>query len=525
VSIGKITYSTADVDLDAFHTAFDTALDAVRREAGRSHPLWIGGRAVEAPRGALVLHSPVDRSLVLGRFAAASVEHVDQAVRAAREAQRGWGRTPWPERVAVLRRAAALIRERKLGLAAQLGLEVGKNRLEAMGDVEEAADLIDYYCHQVEDANGFVRPMASLVPGERNVDVLRPYGVFAVISPFNFPLALSTGMSSAALVAGNAVVHKPAGETPWTGVRLGEVYRDAGVPPGVFNLLTGHAQDFGDPLCQHEMVDGVAFTGSKEVGMRIFRSLSTRWVKPCLMELGGKNAAIVMPSADLDAAAEGIARSAFGLQNQKCSATSRVYVHRDARGAFLERLVARTRALVIGDPTRREVYMGPVINEAALHRYRAAVAEARVVGTILAGGERLAGGIFDQGFYLEPTIALAPLRSRLFFEEFFVPFLAVGQVESLDQALEETNLAEYGLTAGLFSRDDAEIGRFLDEVEAGVCYVNRRSGATTGAWPGSQPFCGWKGSGSTGKGGCGPYYVQQFVREQSRTVVGVVGSG
>jgi 1-pyrroline-5-carboxylate dehydrogenase len=365
--------------------------------------------------------------------------------------------------------------------------------------------------------------MTSLVAAERNVDVLRPYGVFAVISPFNFPLALSTGMSSAALLAGNTVVHKPAEETPWTGVRLYEIYRDAGVPAGGFNLLTGRAEEIGDALWQHDLVDGVAFTGSKAVGMRIFRGLSTRWVKPCLMELGGKNAALVMPSADLDAAAEGVTRSAFGLQNQKCSATSRVYVHRDAREPFLERLLARTRAIVIGDPTRRDVYLGPVINEGALHRYESLVAEARELGTVLLGGARLTGGPYDRGYYVAPTVAQVPLRSRFFFEEFFVPFLAVGEVDSLDEALLETNLAEYGLTAGLFSRDEREIERFLDEVEAGVCYVNRRSGATTGAWPGSQPFCGWKGSGSTGKGGCGPYYVQQFMREQSRTVVGGEG--
>jgi len=457
--------------------------------------------------------------VVLGRFGAASREHVDQAVASARRAQPGWGSTPWQERVATLRRAAALLRERKFRLAALMSLEVGKNRMEAMGDVEEAADLIDYYCQQLEDADGFVRPMVNLTPGERNVDVLRPFGVFACISPFNFPLALSAGMSAAALVAGNAVVYKPSEEVPWTGLELHGAYRDAGIPAGVFNVITGRAEDIGDPLWQHPGIDGVAFTGSKAVGLRVYRGLSASFVKPCLMELGGKNATIVMPSADLEAAAEGVMRSAFGLQNQKCSATSRVYVHRDVRSAFLKRLVEKTESIVIGDPTRRDVYFGPVINERALSRYLDVVDEARRVGTVLIGGERLTEGELGKGWYAAPTVAVAPLESRLFFEEFFVPFVVVGEVGSLSQGIRETNLAEYGLTAGLFSRNQEEIDRFLDQVEAGVCYVNKRSGATTGAWPGSQPFCGWKGSGSTGKGGCGPYYVQQFMREQSRTII------
>jgi 1-pyrroline-5-carboxylate dehydrogenase len=518
-ALGKITYTTADVDMEAFHGEFDRALAEVRAAAGGFHPLYIDGQPVEAPRNALVDRSPIDTSVVLGRFSAASVDHVDRAVRSAKAAQVGWGRTSWPERVAILRRAAALIRERRFFLAAVMSLEVGKSRMESIGDAEEAADLIDYYCQQMDDADGYVRPMRNLTPIEHNLDVQRPYGVFACIAPFNFPLALAAGMSSAALIAGNAVVLKPAEDAPWTGLKLYEVYRDAGVPAGVVNFLTGHRDEMGDALWQHPAIDGVVFTGSRAVGMRIFSGLSGRFVKPCLMELGGKNATMVMPSADLEAAAEGVMRSAFGLQNQKCSATSRVYVQRDVLGPFLERLLAKTAAIRIGDPTERDVWFGPVINERSVERFLGVVDEARQSGSILAGGERLTGGLFDRGHFVAPTVARVPLVSRLFFEEFFVPFLAIGEVESLDQAIAETNLAEYGLTAGLFSRDRAEIDRFLDRVEAGVCYVNKRSGATTGAWPGSQPFCGWKASGSTGKGGCGPYYLPQFMREQSRTII------
>ena len=463
--------------------------------------------------------SPIDTSLLLGRFAAASTKDVDLAVRRAKEAQPGWARLPWRERVAIMRRAATLIRERKYDLAALMSLEVGKSRLEAMGDAEESADLIDYYCGQVEETDGFVRPMGRITPIERNTDILRPYGVFVCIAPFNFPLALSTGMSSAALMAGNTVVYKPSEDTPWTGLRLAEIYHDAGLPAVAFKFLAGRREDIGDALWQHPGVDGVVFTGSKAVGLRIHSGISQRWIKPCLMELGGKNAAIVTASADLDAAAEGVMRSAFSLQNQKCSATSRVYADRSIAAPFLDRLVEKTKAIRMGDPTQRDVYFGPVINARSVERFERAVAQARQEGTIVLGGERLRGGVFDKGHFVAPTIAQLPLSSSLFREELFVPFVAIGEVGSLDEAIAESNAAEYGLTAGIFSANQAEVDRFFDEIEAGVCYANKRTGATTGAWPGAQAFCGWKGSGSTGKGGCGPYYVAQFMREQNRTVI------
>jgi 1-pyrroline-5-carboxylate dehydrogenase len=326
-------------------------------------------------------------------------------------------------------------------------------------------------------------------------------------------------MSSAALVAGNAVVYKPAEDAPWTGHGLYEAYRDAGIPAGVFNLVVGHGTEIGDALWQHPDVDGVVFTGSKQIGLRIHHGVSQRWIKPALLELGGKNAAIVMDTADLDAAAEGVMRSAFGLQGQKCSATSRVYVHRAVRKPFVEKLLEKTSAIRIGDPTERDVYLGPVINEKAVARFERAAQQARKEGKLLAGGDRLSSGSLAKGYFVAPTIVDLPKASSLFEDELFLPFLAVAEVGSLDEALAEANKVEYGLTAGIFSGKREEVERFFDEVEAGVCYANKRTGATTGAWPGAQAFCGWKGSGSTGKGGCGPYYVQQFLREQNRTVI------
>ena len=515
----RITYTSQSADMEAAHQLFDQALETVRAQSGAEHPLYIDHQPVTSPLPSMVDLSPIDTRVVLGRFAAATAELAGKAIESAAAQKGAWRRTPWQERVAILRNAAKITRQRKFDLAAVMAVEVGKNRMEALGDAEETADLIDYYCDQMDETNGFVRDMNRITPIEKNTDVLRPCGVFACIAPFNFPAALSAGMSSAALMAGNTVVYKPAQDTPWTGLKLYEIYRDAGIPAGVFNYVTGSGSVIGDPLWQHPLTDGVVFTGSKEVGLRMYAGLSSRWVKPCLLELGGKNPTIVMDSADLDMAAEGVMRSAFGLQGQKCSACSRVYVHRAVAEAFTEKLVERTKKLVAGDPTRREVYLGPVINERALRKFVGLSAYAREHLEILTGGERLRGGEFDHGHFVAPTIVRAPLDSHFFREEFFLPLLTLGVVDSLEQALYESNQAEYGLTAGFYSAHQAEIEQFWDEIESGVTYVNKRSGATTGAWPGAQPFCGWKGSGSTGKGGCGPYYVAQFMREQSRCLI------
>ncbi len=515
----RITYTSQSADMEAAHELFDQALAKLRGEFGREYPIYIDGKPLTSDQPLLADPSPIDSSVILGRFTSATPAQVDLALRSAAAQKKAWSRTPWQGRVAILRKAALLMRQRKFELAAVMSLEVGKSRLEALGDAEESADLIDYYCDQMDKTGGFITPMNKITPMETNTDVLRPYGVFVCIAPFNFPLALSTGMSSAALVAGNTVVYKPAQDTPWTGMKLYEVYRDAGVPPGVFNYISGKGSVIGDPLWQHPLTDGIVFTGSKEVGMHMYVEFSKRWVKPCLLELGGKNPVIVMDSADLDMAAEGTMRSAFGLQGQKCSAASRVYVHKAVAEAFIEKLIAKTKTIKAGDPTQRDVFFGPVVNERAAKKFDSAAAQARKEAEILLGGERLKGGLFDKGWFVAPTIIKAPLGSNFFMEELFLPFLTVGVVDSLEQALAESNKAEYGLTGGFYSKKKEEIEAFFDGIESGTVYVNKRSGATTGAWPGAQPFTGWKGSGSSGKGGCGPYYVAQFMREQSRTVI------
>jgi 1-pyrroline-5-carboxylate dehydrogenase len=514
----KITYTSSNLDLTQFHKDYDAALAAVRAKAGAEHPLWIDGKAVKSASPLLVDTSPID-GLVLGKFQSATPEHVDLAVKAARAIQKKWGALPWQERVQTMRKAAHFIRQRKYEIAAVMSLEVGKSRMEAMGDAEESADLIEYYALMVEQNDGYVKPLGRLLPNENTRSVLRPFGVFVCIAPFNFPMALSTGMSAAALLAGNAVVYKPAQDAPLTGLMLYECYKAAGIPGGLFSFVTGLGSVIGDAFWKHPGVDGIVFTGSKEVGMRMVKEFSAAYPKPALMELGGKNPTYVSETAVLDDAASGVMKSAFGLQGQKCSACSRVYVHEKVYDAFVAKLLEKSRAIVTGDPSQKDVYFGPVVNAKAVKTFEGAIDSAKKGGKVLLGGERLKGGVFDKGNFVAPTIVELPLDHELFMRELFVPVLAVGKVKDMDQAIAESNRAEYGLTAGIFTAKKEEIEKFFDEIESGVCYANRPTGATTGAWPGVQSFCGWKGSGSTGKVGCGPYYVTQFMREQSRTIM------
>jgi 1-pyrroline-5-carboxylate dehydrogenase len=509
----RLTYTTGTRS-EELDRAFEAALAEARGGAAEPLAHIVGGRELDAGE-AFSREDPsrVDRVATRAREGAGVVA---DAVARAREAQREWRRTPYAERNEYLRRAAALIEERKLQLAAAISLEAGKVRTESIAEVEEAIDLILAYCGQVSEHGGFDQELGQLSPDERNRDVLRPYGVFGVIAPFNFPFALAFGMTSAALAAGNTVVLKPAEEAPLSGGSVARLLVDAGIPEGVIGLVHG-GPEAGKALVGAS-VDGIAFTGSAEVGRAIGRELSTgAFPRPVLAEMGGKNPAIVTAAADLDAAAEGIARAAFGFSGQKCSACSRAVVAAEVHDELVARLAEQADGMRVGDPADPEAGTGPVVNAAAVERFEQAVAEARRDGSVDAGGERLS----DEGWFVAPTVVSGlPAGHRLARDELFLPFLTVVRVPDLDAALAEANAVPYGLTAGIFSRDQSEVDRFLDEIEAGVVYVNRRAGATTGAWPGIQSFCGWKSSGLTGKGGLGPYYVQQFAREQSRTIVG-----
>jgi 1-pyrroline-5-carboxylate dehydrogenase len=515
----KVTYGTMMADrMDDLHRELDRAVATVKTRFGNTYPMYIGGAPVTAAEQ-FDDRSPIDTRILLGRFQRGSREHVRDAVAAARQAHPRWSALRWEDRVDLLRRLAQTIHANRVELTALMGYDSGKTRLECLGDVEESADLIEYYCQQFEEHEGFLRKMNALDAGEMNMSVLRPYGVWAVISPFNFPLALAAGPAGAALVSGNTVVFKPASETPLLGIKLHEMAREAGIPDGVFNIVTGLGDTVGQALIDDPGIDGVVFTGSTVVGMKMIRDNAQRPVpRPLILEMGGKNPAIVMRSADLEKATMGVGRSAFSAQGQKCSACSRVYVHRDIKHKFLDLFIDKLRAVKVGNPLEKGVAIGPVINEQAVRRFEEAVNEAkREGGSVVFGGRVLRDGEFAHGYYVEPTV-IENLRAdcHLLQQELFVPITVVCEVPSLDEAIAQANNTEYGLTAGLFSEDEREIERFYDSVHAGVLYVNRKAGATTGAWPGVNPFGGWKASGLTGRGSGGPYYVQQFMREQSR---------
>jgi 1-pyrroline-5-carboxylate dehydrogenase len=517
----RVTYATlAAGQTEEFQRQYDAALAEVRGQFGWFHGHRIDGQEAGQDQPPLEDRSPIDTRVVVGRAPVGSPQDVDRAVQAARRGFPDWSRRPWAERSAILRRAADLIEERGFFLSALVSLEAGKNRLEAMGDVTETADLIRYYCEQMERHGGFDRPMARLTPHEETRSVLRPYGVWAVISPFNFPAALSGGPVGGALLAGNAVVLKPSQETAVTGSALYGIFREAGVPEGALHLVQGPGEPTGEALASHPDVDGLLFTGSKAVGLSLLRRFSREYPKPCIAEMGGKNPVIVMPSADVDAAAEGVLRSAFGLQGQKCSACSRVYVHSAIKERFTRALVEKSQALTVGDPSRHGVFLGPVIHERSYRAFERHAETARRDGRVLAGGRTLRDGDLAHGWFVAPTIVDGLSKEHpLFQEELFLPFVCLAEIGALEEGLQWANRTDYGLTAGFFSHDPAEIQAFLDHIQAGVVYINRRAGATTGAWPGVQPFGGWKGSGSSGKSSGGLYYVQQFMREQSRTVV------
>lgn len=512
-SLPRVTYSNIGVDFGPLHAHLDAAIPAFA--PGGFHPNRIGGRNDEG--GARdSTRSPIDGRLKSGEFVAADAAAVDRAVGAARKAAGEWGRRPWAGRVAAIRDVAAEIERRKFDLGIACLIEVGKSRLEAMGEAEETIDLLRYYADEMAANEGYSRDMARAFPREATRVVLRPHGVFAVIAPFNFPLALSAGMMTGALLGGNTVVFKPGPRSGLTGALLTACF-EAVLPPGAVNMTCGEAA--GAELAAHPGIDGIAFTGSHAVGMELLRGQAARaHMRPVNVEMGGKNPVHVTATADLDAAAEGTMRSAFGLTGQKCSACSVAFVERPAHDAFIAKLIEKTAALKTGDPRNRDVFMGPAIDADAGARYAGAVAATKRDGKLAYGGARLSGGIFDHGVYVEPAIAVGlPYEHRLNREELFVPFLSVMAVDDLAQGIALANKVDYGLTAGIYARAAAELDLFFESAEAGVLYANRRSGATTGAWPGIQTFCGWKGSGATGKGGLGPWYVPQFMREQSRT--------
>jgi len=490
--------------------AFADALAMVRGQLGRDVPLVIGGERIAAQRTFDSLN-PSNKTEIVGRVAKADRQHAEQAMQSAYDALKYWSRVPVESRAAVLFKTAAILRRRKHEFSAWLTVEAGKVRAEADADTAEAIDFMEYYGRQMiamaKRSNDLLVPM----PGEDNRLEYIPLGVGLVIPPWNFPLAIMVGMTVASIVAGNTVVLKPASTTPVIAYKFYEMLEDAGLPPGVVNLVPGSGAEIGDYLVTHKLTRYIAFTGSRDVGLRI-HELSAKvgegqmWLKRYIGEMGGKDSIIVDRDADLEAAAQGIVASAFGFSGQKCSACSRAIIHQDVYDEVLARAVELTASLKIGDAADPANFTGPVVDESAYRKILEYIDIGKGEGRLVAGG---GAPMAERGYYIEPTIfeGVAP-DARLMQEEIFGPVLAFCKAADFEQALDIANNTEYGLTGSVYTRNRAHIDRARDEFHVGNLYFNRKC---TGAIVGVHPFGGFNMSGTDSKAG-GPDYLLQFTQ-------------
>jgi len=515
----RVTYSNIGADFSTLHDWLDEQIPLFLSNLSDQNRCNVINGVSDQRGKPFRVTSPINKSYCLGSFIDADQSAIDDAVEAARKAFPGWASQPWQERVKVMRRFADEIDRRKYDLGMAALFEVGKSRLEAIGEAEEAVDLVAYYCDEMEKNQGYTRQMARAIEQEETICTLKPIGTFAVISPFNFPIALACNMLGACLIAGNTAIFKPSPEASLSGTILMECATAAEIPAGVINLVCGETA--GPLLSLTEGIDGFAFTGSHEVGMALANiARNGSYARPIIAKMGGKNPTYITATADLDTASEGLMRSAFGLQREKCSAGSIAYVEETVYASFLELIVEKTGNLTICSPEHRDCFVGPVIDDKALTRFDKAAAAALKDGKIALGGTRLTDGDLASGNFVAPTIVTdLPSDHWINREELFLPFLSIQRCSSLAEGITQGNKVPFGLTAGCYTGHPEELLYFTDNAEAGVLYANRRSGATTGAWPGFQTFCGWKGSGIDGKGGLGPNQIPRFMREQSHTIM------
>jgi len=502
---------------DEFDANFDKSFEAVKQEVGQEFPIIINGKEVTTEKK-FEVKSPSDTRKVLGTFQYATKEDTISAINSAKESFSKWSSTPYKDRVQIFKDCADLFSLQKFELAAIMSFENGKNRLEAMGDIDEAIDFLRFYAYQLEKNEGFCKQTQHPNPNEKTTTVLKPYGVWGIISPFNFPSAISIGMTTGALITGNTAVLKPASDTPISSFKFVKaIYKK--LPDGAINFVTGSGSVVGQALIESPDVDGIAFTGSKEVGMSGFRKFTEQTTKPFISETGGKNPVIVTKNADLEKAANGVMRAAFGYGGQKCSACSRVYVQDNVAEEFISKLVEKTKKIKIGLPWEKDVFLGPVINNDAVQKFENASKLAKKDAKILTGGSVIKYSEYEYGYFVEPTIVTnLPRNHQLMKEELFLPFLCIETYSDFDDAIKLANNSEFGLTAGIFSEDKKQLDEFFDKIHAGTIYANREASATTGALVRVQPFVGWKNSGSTGKAAGGENYLQQFMRAQTQTL-------
>ena len=482
------------------------AISRWRGQLGKKYPLIIGGEKVWTDK-TIASINPSAPAEIVGQIVEAGIPEAERAVKAAREALERWSRTPVETRARTLERAAVIMERRRYELSALEVFEVGKPWAEADGDIREAMDFCLFYAQQMRLLG---RPrLTQNVPGEESYQHYWPRGVALVIAPWNFPMAILCGMTSAALVTGNTVIIKPAEQSAVSGAMLMEVFEEAGVPPGVLNFLPGKGSIIGAHLVDHKDVDLIAFTGSREVGLRIWESAGQtrpgqRQLKHVVCEMGGKNAVIIDSDADLDEAIVDSIYSAFGYQGQKCSALSRLIVLEENYRRVMQRLLSAAASLRVGNPEEPGITVGPVIDKTAYDRIQEYIEIGKSEATLAFQRK----DVPVEGYFIPPTIFVdVTPQMRIAREEIFGPVLSVIQVRDLDEAIEVANGTDYALTAGFFSRSPANIERAKADIVAGNVYINR---SCTGAVVGRHPFGGFKMSGGGTKAG-GADYLLQFL--------------
>jgi 1-pyrroline-5-carboxylate dehydrogenase len=482
--------------------ALKSALEHVNSQLGKEYPLIIGGERVVTEEK-ITSYNPANKEEVVGVVSKASKEMAETAMQKALKAFESWKDVSPDIRANVLFRAAAIMRRRKHEFSAYLIKEAGKPWKEADADTAEAIDFIEYYARQMVNLQAGV-PVQSR-DGEFNQFHYIPLGVGVIISPFNFPLAIMAGTAVAAIVSGNTVLLKPANNTPIVAARFVELMEEAGLPAGVLNFIPGSGSEIGDYLIDHPKTRFVSFTGSREVGCRIYERAAKVhpgqiWLKRVIAEMGGKDTVVVDSDADLDLAAASIVYSAFGFSGQKCSAGSRAVVHQNVYEEVLTKAVALTETLTVGNPEEASTYMGPVIDKAAFDKIMSYIAVGKEEGRLAAGGN----GDDSKGYFIEPTIiADVAENARLMQEEIFGPVLAFCKARDFDHMMKIANNTEYGLTGALLSNNRSHIERARKEFHVGNLYFNR---GCTGAIVGYQPFGGFNMSGTDSKAG-GPDYL------------------
>jgi 1-pyrroline-5-carboxylate dehydrogenase len=487
-----------------------TALELVASQLGREYDLIIGGQRIKT-KDKIRSINPARPAQIVGIHQKAGAEHAEQAMTAALSAFESWRRTPVESRVSLLVNAARIIRSRSFEFCAWLTYEVGKNWAEADADVGETIDFLEFYAREALRLAGSKTPIQF--PGERCELHYIPLGVGAIIPPWNFPFAIMAGMTSAAIVTGNTVILKPSSDAPTIAAKFMEVLEEAGLPAGVVNFCPGSGASFGNAIVEHPKTRFISFTGSKKVGLEIHERAARAkpnqiWLKRTILEMGGKDTILVCADSNLDAAADGVAASAFGFSGQKCSACSRAIIEAPIYDAFTKKLLERVAKLTVGDPVKNHS-LGPVINKGALDSMLSYIEIGKKEGKLIAGGK--APGI-DGGYFLEPTVFadIAP-DAVLAQEEIFGPVLALIKVANFEEGLKVANNTEYGLTGSIYSTDREKLNRARSEFHVGNLYFNRKC---TGAMVGAHPFGGFNMSGTDSKAG-GPDYLLLFTQAKS----------